>query len=174
MEIEREQLQVLFTREQLAQKVSCTAKRITEDYNGKNPLIIGVLNGAFMFFADLVREVDIPCEVDFVRAESYSGKFSIGEVTLSLKGKLPVCGRDIIIVEDILDTGRTLNKIREEILKDSPKSVKTAVLFDKPSRRTVDFKADYICFEIPDLFVVGYGLDCDEKYRNLPFVAVKK
>lgn len=167
-------LQVLFTKEQLEARIDIIAKKITEEYQGKPVVFIGVLNGAYAFFADLVRRIEMPCGIDFLRAQSYSGGDSTGNVQMSLDIKNPVEGKHVVIVEDILDTGRTLKKISEEFLKRNALSVKTVVMLDKPSRRVNDFQADYSCFEIDDLFVVGFGLDYDEKYRNLPFVAVYK
>lgn len=163
---------VLFTKEQLEQRIKEVAKQIENDYKGEKVTFIGVLNGVYAFFADLVRNVDMPCHVDFLRASSYSGTTSTGNVKMSLDIKTEIEGRHVIIVEDILDTGRTLAKIRDELLSRNALSVKTAVMLDKPSRRVNDFQADYKCFEIDDLFVVGFGLDYDEKYRNLPYVAI--
>lgn len=163
---------VLFTKEQLEQRIKEVAKEIENDYKGQNVTFIGVLNGVYAFFADLVRKIDLPCQIDFLRASSYSGTTSTGTVKMNLDIKNSVEGRHVVIVEDILDTGRTLSKIRDELLSRNALSVKTVVMLDKPSRRVNDFQADYRCFEIDDLFVVGFGLDYDEKYRNLPYVAV--
>ena len=167
------EIETLFTAEQLTERVNLLSKCISADYEGQNPLLIGVLNGCFMFFSDLVRHLEIPAEVDFVRVSSYCGDKS-GEVKLQMDGKLPVSGRNVIVVEDILDTGKTLKALTEQLQLLGAKSLKTAVLLDKPSRREVNFKADYVGFEIDDLFVVGYGLDFDEKYRTLPYVGIIK
>lgn len=172
--MEHKELETLFSESKIKERVAELAKEITHDYEGKKPVFVGVLNGAFAFFSDLVRAAELDAEVDFLRASSYEGTETSGEVSLSLSMKCDVQEKDVIIVEDILDTGNTLKKLHSELMKMNPSSVKTAVLLDKPSRRVNDFKADYVCFEIPDLFVVGYGLDYNEKYRNLPFVAVYK
>lgn len=163
---------ILFTKEQIEKRICEVAKRITEDYRGEPVIFVGVLNGVYAFFSDLVRNVELPCEIDFVRASSYSGTNSTGVVNMSLDMKNSVEGKHVVIVEDILDTGRTLKAIKQELLSKNPLSVKTAVMLDKPKRRVNDFTAEYSCFEIDDLFVVGYGLDCDEKFRNLPYVAI--
>ncbi len=163
---------VLFTKEQLETRIKEVAKQIEKDYQGEPVTFVGVLNGVYAFFADLVRNIDLPCQVDFLRASSYEGTTSTGNVKMNLDIKNPVEGRHVVIVEDILDTGRTLAKIRDEFLSRNALSVKTVVMLDKPSRRVNDFQADYRCFEIDDLFVVGFGLDFDEKYRNLPYVAI--
>lgn len=148
------------------------AKQLEKDYKGEKLVLVGVLNGVYAFYSDLVRSIDMPCEVDFIRASSYSGTNSTGNVRMSVDVKNDVAGKHVVIVEDILDSGRTLAKICEEFKNRNALSVKTAVLLDKPSRRVNDFQADYKGFEIDDLFVVGYGLDFDEEYRNLPYVAV--
>lgn len=163
---------VLFSEEEISERISCLANRISRDYEGREVVFVGVLNGAFMFFSDLLKKLEIPCEIDFLRAESYLGKCSSGQVTLKTELKNSVNDKHVVVVEDILDTGRTLEKIVDELKKSSPLSVKTAVLCDKPSRRVNSFKADYVCFEVEDLFLVGFGLDYNEKYRNLPFIGV--
>lgn len=165
-------LEVVFTKEQIKQRVNELATVISNDYKDKDLVCIGILNGAFAFFSDLVRAIDVPAQVDFMRAKSYVGDRPTGMVDIQLDMKNSINGKDVLIVEDILDTGRTLSEIKKKLLEQSPNSVKSAVFLDKPSRRINDFKADYICFEIPDLFVVGYGLDFNEQYRTLPYVAV--
>lgn len=167
-------LEVLFTKDEIDKKVSELSKIISKDYKDKNLVCIGVLNGAYAFYSDLVRCLDIPAEVDFIRAKSYVGETSAGNVDIHLDMKNSIKGKDVLVVEDILDTGRTLSEIKKKLLEQNPNSVKFAVFLDKPSRRIKGFEADYKCFEIDDLFVVGYGLDFDEQYRNLPFVAVYK
>ena len=165
---------VLFSEEQIKNRVKGMGAELTKEYAGKNPLFICILRGACVFFSDLMRCVECPLEIDFLRASSYIGTNSSGEV--AIEGKMPeVAGRDVVLVEDIVDTARTLSSLKELLEKEKPKSLKVAALLDKPSRRVVEgFKADFTGFEIEDLFVVGYGLDCDEKYRNLPYIGVFK
>lgn len=165
---------VLFSEEQIKNRVKEMGAELTKEYAGKNPLFICILRGACVFFSDLMRCVECPLEIDFLRASSYIGTNSSGEV--AIEGKMPeVAGRDVVLVEDIVDTARTLSRLKELLEKEKPKSLKVAALLDKPSRRVVEgFKADFTGFEIEDLFVVGYGLDCDEKFRNLPYIGVFK
>jgi len=154
--------------QELAAVVDRLASRIGEDYKDKNPVFIGVLKGAFMFTADLVRRLDIPLQVDFVRASSYgSGKVSKGAVSITKRPEIELSGRDVIIVEDIVDTGRTLDAIVNHIKALDPASLSVCTLLDKPSRREVGCTMGYVGMEIEDAFVVGYGLDCAERYRNL-------
>ncbi|MDE7192403.1 MAG: hypoxanthine phosphoribosyltransferase [Oscillospiraceae bacterium] len=171
-EIER----VLLSEEQRREKVSEMGSILPREYADKNPLFICVLKGSVVFFADLIREMKCPLEIDFLRASSYgSGTVSNGEVQLSVGAGIDMCGRHVVIVEDIMDTARTLFALKNELLKRAPASLKIVTLLDKPSRRVVSgFSADYECFAIDDLFVVGYGLDCGEKYRNLPYIGVIK
>ena len=166
---------VLFTEEQIASRVEALGAELTRDYSGKNPLFLCVLKGASVFFADRVRRVECPLEFDFLKASSYAGTDSTGEVKLDVSVVPDISGRDVVLVEDIVDTARTLSVLKKHLLTLAPSSVKVACLLDKPSRRVVEgFKADYTGFEIEDLFVVGYGLDCDQKYRNLPYIGVYK
>ncbi len=163
-------ISVMISKEEISEKISRIGQQITEEYRGKNLMVIGILKGAFVFMSDLVRAIDLPCQMDFMQAQSYSGTTSTGVVHVTKDIELEVEGKDIIVVEDILDTGRTLRAICDTLLAKKANSVKVCVFLDKPLRRVVDIKADYCCFEIPDNFVVGYGLDYDEDYRNLPFV----
>ncbi len=166
---------VYFTEEQLADKVKELGAKITEDYKGKNPLIIGVLKGSFVFMSDLVREINIPCNLDFMVASSYgSGTKTSGEVKIIMDAGQPVEGRDVLLVEDILDSGITLSNLSDILSMRGANSVKKCALLSKPARRKVDVEADYLGFDIEDEFVVGYGLDYDEKYRNLPYVGILK
>lgn len=170
-EVER----ILFTEEQIAESVAAMGAELTRDYAGKNPLFICVLKGASVFFTDLIRRVECPLQIEFLRASSYAGTDSTGEVKLDVSTVSDIKGRDVVLVEDIVDTARTLSVLKKHLLGLSPRSVKVACLLDKPSRRVVEgFKADYTGFEIDDLFVVGYGLDCDQKYRNLPYIGIYK
>ena len=165
---------VLLTEEEIKAKVSELGELLTSEYAGKNPLFVCVLKGSVVFFADLIREVKCPMEVDFLRASSYGDStVSSGNVQLSVGAKVDMRGRHVIIVEDIMDTARTLFALKNELLKREPASLKIVTLLDKPSRRVVSrFAADYEGFAIDDLFVVGYGLDCGEKFRNLPYIGI--
>lgn len=167
---------VLFTEDEIKAKVAEMGAQLTREYEGKNPLFICVLKGSVVFFADLIREIKCPLELNFLRASSYgSGTVSSGEVKLSIGEGIDFENRDVVLVEDILDTARTLYALKNELLKRGPKSLKIVTLLDKPSRRVVKgFSADYEGFAIDDLFVVGYGLDFDEKFRNLPYIGIKK
>lgn len=165
---------VLLSEEEIKNKVSEMGELLTREYDGKNPLFICVLKGSVVFFADLIREMKCPLEIDFLRASSYgSGTVSSGSVQFSVGANIDMRGRHVVIVEDIMDTARTLFALKNELLKRSPASLKIVTLLDKPSRRVVSgFTADYEGFVIDDLFVVGYGLDCGEKYRNLPYIGI--
>ena len=161
-------LSLLYTRETIEGEINRLAGEISHDYRGLDPLLIGVLNGVFMFMADLVRAIDIPVEVDFVRARSYISTDSTGDVRVSGAERLSVEGRHVILVDDIVDTGQTTACILESLHQGRPESIRVCALLDKPSRRTVDVNIDYLGLVIPDKFVVGYGLDLDQRYRNLP------
>lgn len=167
---------VLFTEDEIKAKVAEMGAQLTREYEGRNPLFICVLKGSVVFFADLIREIKCPLEINFLRASSYgSGTVSSGDVKLSIGEGIDFENRDVVLVEDILDTARTLFALKNELLKRGPKSLKIITLLDKPSRRVVKgFSADYEGFAIDDLFVVGYGLDFDEKFRNLPYIGIKK
>ena len=170
-EAEREVKSVLIPEEEIHARVAECGKNISRDYKGKNLLMVGILKGSFVFMADLVREIDIPCEVDFMVASSY-GKSTISSGTLNVTRDISedLSEYDVIIAEDILDTGNTLSKIKKLLISRNPRSLKLIVLLDKPERRTADIEADIALFTIPDKFVVGYGLDYAEKYRNLKYI----
>lgn len=164
---------ILITREQLKEAVEALGKRITSDYEGKRPVFVCILKGASMFFADLIRQVDLPLEIDFMVVSSYGASTkSSGEVRLLKDLDRSILGRDVIIVEDIVDSGMTLNYIKKLMLSRGAASLRIATLLDKPARRVAPLTVDYSCFNIPDAFVVGYGLDYDEVYRNLPDIGV--
>lgn len=166
---------VLFSEEKLAEIVERMGKQISEDYKGKNLLMVSVLKGSVVFMADLMRAITIPCSIDFMCVSSYgSGTKTSGVVKIIKDLDINLQGYDLLVVEDILDSGMTLSYILELLQSRSPKSVRLCTLFDKPDRRTVDIKADYVGAVVPDEFIVGYGLDYDEKYRNLPFVGILK
>ena len=150
-------------------------KKITEDYKNSNLMLVTVLKGAVVFLADVMREIDVPAEIDFMVVSSYgAGVKSSGVVKIVKDLDVPLEGKDILIVEDILDSGLTLSYIKELLASRGPKSIRIATLLDKPSRRKVDLQADYVGFSVPDEFVIGYGLDYDEKYRNLPYIGILK
>jgi hypoxanthine phosphoribosyltransferase len=160
---------ILFSRKEIAAAVERLAAEIKRDYQGKNPLLIGVLKGSFMFMADLVRLLGFPLEVDFIRLSSYgSGQESSGKIKVVPGLSMPVKGRDVLVIEDIVDTGLTVAFLLEHLRKKRPSSLKLCALADKPSRRRVPLAIDYLGFTVPNKFLVGYGLDWDEKYRNLP------
>ena len=155
------------TRAEIADGVKRLAREIDRDFQGRRPLLVAVLKGSFVFAADLVRELEGPVSIDFVRASSYRGTKSSGGVALSLDG-VEVLGRDVLVLEDIVDTGITALRLMETLGKAGPASLKLCALLDKPSRRLVRIAPDYVGFTIPDHFVVGYGLDLDQEWRQLP------
>lgn len=165
---------VFFTEEEIKEKVARLGAEISRDFEGKDPIFIGVLKGCWMFMADLMRSVSIPCSVDFMAVKSYAGTTSTGAVQIQKDLNESIEGRHIIMVEDILDTGRTLNYLSQYLSARQPASITIATLMDKPSRREAPVFARYSCFEVPDAFVVGYGLDYNEFYRNLPYIGVLK
>jgi hypoxanthine phosphoribosyltransferase len=162
---------VLFTREQIAMRVRELADQLSVEYAGREPLVIGILKGSWVFLADLVRLMAVPVSVDFMVVSSYgAGTESSGAVRVVLDVERPVEGRDVLVVEDIIDTGLTLKYIVDNLRLRKPRSLKVVALMDKPARRQVDIEADYLGFEVPDRFVVGYGVDLAERYRSLPYV----
>lgn len=164
---------ILVTREEIAAKVKEVGQRISADYQGKSPIVVCILKGAVVFFSDLIRHLDVPLVIDFMAISSYgSSTKSTGVVKLVKDLDRDVNGRDVLVVEDIVDSGMTLSYIKKELLHRGASSVRIATLLDKPARRRVDLEVEYSCFNIPDAFVVGYGLDYDEKYRNLPDVGI--
>ena len=166
---------VLFSEEQLAQRVAEIAAQIDKDYAGKEPLLVSVLRGSFVFMADLVRQITVPCTVDFMAVSSYgSGTTSSGEVKIVKDLSETIEGKDVIVVEDILDSGNTLSYLLKLLEARRPASIRLCTLLDKPERRTKPVEVQYSGFTIPDEFVVGYGLDYDERYRNLPYIGVLK
>lgn len=166
-------LEVLFTREQIAQRVAEMGAQITHDLGGEKLVMIGVLKGAAPFLADLSRAIQADATFDFVATSSYGqGQRSSGAVKLIKDLDQPIEGRNVLIVEDILDTGLTLSYLRKLFLQQRPKSLRIAALLDKPSRRIEKINADYVGFSIPNLFVIGYGMDYAERYRNLPDICI--
>lgn len=168
-------LLVLLSEDEIREKVRELGGKITADYKNSNLMLVTVLKGAVVFLADLMRQIDVPAEIDFMVVSSYgSGVKSSGVVKIVKDLDVPLAGKDILIVEDILDSGLTLSYIKELLESRGPRSIRIATLLDKPSRRKVDLQADYIGFSVPDEFVIGYGLDYDEKYRNLPYIGILK
>lgn len=165
--------ETLVSREEIEETVDRLARQISEDYKGKDLIVVGILKGAAVFLADLIRKIDCPMIMDFMQVSSYyNGTVSSGNVKIKKDLDYDISGKDVLIVEDIIDSGVTMQCLKRELFSRSPKSIRVVAAFDKPSRRTVDFKADYIGIEVPDKFIVGYGLDYAGKYRNLPDVCV--
>lgn len=161
-------LQLLISREAIGLTVKRLAGQISRSYRSKRPVLLGVLKGAFIFMADLVRQLDFPLEVDFVTLESYRNTRSCGRVRMAQTPHLNLTGRHVLVVEDIVDTGLTTAFLLDYLKKQGPASVRVCALADKPSRRQTQVKIDYLGFTVPYKFLVGYGLDCNQKYRNLP------
>lgn len=172
--MERDIQSVLISEEEILAKVSEVGAQISRDFEGKNPVFVGVLKGCFIFMADLMRNVKVNCSVDFMAVSSYSGTSSTGAVKINKDLSENIEGRHVIIVEDILDSGVTLSYLKQYLMVRKPASISIVTLMDKPARRKADIYADYSCFEVPDAFVVGYGLDYNEYYRNLPYIGVLK
>ena len=167
--------EVYFTAQEIDKIVKRLGKQISEDYKDKNLLLVSILKGSVIFMADLMRSIDIPCRIDFMSVSSYgSGVKTSGIVKIQKDLDLNLEGYDLLIVEDILDSGKTLYYVRDMLRTRNPASIKICTLFDKPDRREADIHADYSGSLVPDEFIVGYGLDYDEKYRNLPYIGVLK
>ena len=162
---------IIITKEEIDAAIKKAGEEIDRSYDGRPILLVSILNGAFVFMADLCRAITVPCEIAFMCAKSYSGTTSSGNVKITMDLTQDISNYHVIIVEDIIDTGRTLKEIVAILKNRNPLSLRVVTLLDKPDRRVVDFKADKALFTIPDLFVIGYGLDCDEYYRNLPYIA---
>jgi len=163
---------VLITEDEIRQAVAKAGREIDKIYDGKPIVLVSILKGAFVFMADLCRAVSVPCEIAFMCAKSYyQGTQSSGVVRITMDLDRDITDCHVIIVEDIIDTGRTLNDVVKVLKTRNPASLRVITLLDKPSRRVVDFKADISLFTIPDYFVIGYGLDCGEHYRNVPYIA---
>ena len=170
-----EKLELLISKNKLKKRIKEIADEISKDYEGKKPVFISILKGGGFFLADLVREIKLDLTVDYIAASSYgSNTESSGNVHILKDLSAPVEGKDVIIVEDIIDTGYTLKAIYDILKTRKAKSIKICVLLDKPERRKVKVAVDYVGFKIPNLFVVGYGIDYAERYRNLPYIAVLK
>ncbi len=167
--------EVLCTEQQLQEKIAELGAAITKDYQGKDLLMVSILKGSVMVMADLMRAVDLPLQIDFMNVSSYgAGTETKGSVKILKDLDVDIKGKNLLIVEDILDSGVTLYNLMNMLQQRNPASIEICALFSKPSRRKVDVKAKYIGYEIPDAFIVGYGLDYDEKFRNLPYVGILK
>lgn len=167
--------EILYAENDLKNAVEALGKQISVDYADKNLFMVAVLKGSLIFMADLMRAINIPCGIDFLAVSSYgNGTKSSGEVRLIKDLDVPLENKDLLIVEDILDSGITLSYLKKTLSARNPRSIKICTLLDKPQHRKADITADYRCFEIPDAFIVGYGLDYAERYRNLPYIGVLK
>jgi hypoxanthine phosphoribosyltransferase len=167
-EVER----ILITEEQIARRIRAMSRDIVRDFTGREMVVVSLLNGTVMFLGDLVRNLSLPLRLDFIGVSSYGAGTESGELVFTKELRLDVRGRDVLLVDDILDTGRTLYRVLGKLRALKPRRIKTCVLLNKAARRVEAVQADYVGFEIPDFFVVGYGLDFAERYRNLPFVGV--
>lgn len=169
-------LKVLFSEEEIAKRCTELAAQIEADYVKDNvqPLIVGLLKGSVPFMAELMKRFTIPCEIDFMSVSSYEGTHSLGDVRIDKDMDLSSNAKSILLVEDIIDTGRTLKEVKRMLFNKGSRDVRIVTLLDKPDGRVVDIEADYVGFEVPNEFVVGYGLDYNQKYRNLPFIGVLK
>ena len=166
---------ILLSEDQIKARIAELGRELTADYAGKNPIFIGVLKGVVMFFADMIRAIPLDCQIDFMAVSSYGGGTqSSGKIRIQKDISVDLAGRHVVILEDILDSGVTLSHTAAYLKTKGPASLKICTLLDKPDRRKAEVQADYVGFTIPNLFVVGYGLDFDENYRNLPYVGVLK
>ena len=174
--MEEEILRVLLSEEEIAARVAELGDRLSRDYEGKNPIFVGVLKGVVVFFSDVIRKIRVPCQIDFMWISSYAGTESTGNMVVRQDMSVDVSGRHVLILEDIFDTGTSLDYTYHHVLSKKPASIRICTLLDKPERRRpgVTLQADYVGFTIPNAFVVGYGLDYNEKYRNLPYVGILK
>lgn len=166
--------EVLIPHEKIQQRVAELGRQINADYQGRSLVMVGVLKGSFMFLADLIRHIDVPLRIEFIGTKSYEGTTSSGQVQLTKDLDRPVIDEDVLLVEDIIDTGLTLNYLKHVLEQRQPRSLKTVAFLDKPSRRRIDAQGDYVGFTIEDKFVIGYGLDYEQQYRNLPDLCVLK
>ena len=167
-EVER----ILITETQLARRVKSLAQEVEADFRGRETVVVSLLSGTVMFLADLIRHLNLPLRLDFIGVSSYGAGTESGELVFTKELRIDVRGRDVLLVDDILDTGKTLSRVLPKLKALKPRRIKTCVLLDKAERRVEKIQADYVGFEVPDFFVVGYGLDFAERYRNLPFVGV--
>lgn len=168
--------QILITEEQLRSRIVQLGRELTREYEGKNPVIVGVLKGVVVFYADMVRQIRVPCQMDFMWLSSYQGADSTGRMEVKRDVTVDIRGRHVLILEDIYDTGNSLDFTYRHLMSRQPASLKICTLLDKPERRRpgITLKPDYVGFTVPNVFVVGYGLDYNEQYRNLPYVGILK
>lgn len=164
----------LLSAEQIQKKVKELAQKISEDYEGKELLVVGILKGAFMFFSDIVKCIQVPVDIDFLIVSSYSKRDTTGEIKIHADLREDIKGRHVVFIEDIVDTGLTLKYLREMLLRREPASLKICVLLDKKARRVAEVSLDYVGFEVPNEYLVGYGLDYENRFRNLPYIAIFK
>ncbi len=174
--MERDIQEILITQEQLQERIAQLGEVLSRDYAGKNPVVVGVLKGVVVFYADMVRQLKVPCQMDFMWISSYAGTSTTGQMQVKRDVSADIKGRHVLILEDIFDTGHSLDFTYRHLLSKEPASLKICTLLDKPSRRKpgITLQADYVGFEVPNAFVVGYGLDYNEYYRNLPYVGILK
>ena len=174
--MERDIERILLSEEQIRQRIAQMGQELTRGYEGKFPVVVGVLKGVAIFYADMIRQIKVPCEMDFMAISSYKGTQTSGTMVVKKDLSADIKGRHVLILEDIYDTGNSLNFTYEHLMKQEPASLKICTLLDKPDRRKpgITLKPDYVGFTIENHFVVGYGLDFDEKYRNLPYVGILK
>jgi hypoxanthine phosphoribosyltransferase len=163
---------ILISEEQIARRIRSLSREIERDFRGREMVVVSLLNGTVLFLADLIRHLDLPLRLDFLGVSSYGAGTESGELTFTKELRLDVSGREVLLVDDILDTGKTMSRVRPKLEALKPRCIRTCVLLDKPARRLYQVNADYVGFKIPDVFVVGYGLDFAERYRQLPFVGV--
>ena len=176
MDMEKNIQEVLITEQQLRDRIAELGKILTEEYRDKDPVVVGVLKGVVIFYSDMIRQIKVPCQMDFMWISSYQGQNSTGCMNVKRDISADIKGRHVLILEDIFDTGNSLDFTYKHLLQKEPASLKICTLLDKPSRRKpgITLQPDYVGFTVPNAFVVGYGLDCDEHYRNLPFVGILK
>ena len=176
MDMEKDIQEVLISQKQIEDRIAELGEILTKEYEGKDPVIVGVLKGVVVFYSDMVRKINVPCQMDFMWISSYAGKDSTGRMDVKRDVSVDLKGRHVLILEDIFDTGNSLDFTYKHLLSKEPASLKICTLLDKPSRRKpgITLQADYVGFTVPNAFVVGYGLDFNEHYRNLPYVGVLK
>jgi hypoxanthine phosphoribosyltransferase len=174
--MERDILEVLLTEEQIKARIEELGKELSAEYAGKDPVVVGVLKGVVVFYSDMIRKITVPCQTDFMWISSYEGSNSTGQMVVKRDVSCDLKGRHVLILEDIYDTGNSLDFTYRHLLSKEPASLKVCTLLDKPSRRKpgITLQPDYVGFEVPNAFVVGYGLDFNEHYRNLPYVGILK
>ena len=174
--MERDIMEVLLTEEQIKARIDELGKELSAEYDGKDPVVVGVLKGVVVFYSDMIRKITVPCQTDFMWISSYEGSNSTGQMVVKRDVSCDIKGRHVLILEDIYDTGNSLDFTYRHLLSKEPASLKVCTLLDKPSRRKpgITLQPDYVGFEVPNAFVVGYGLDFNEHYRNLPYVGILK